>query len=44
MRDAKMELNHVNAFLGLQLESITELPRSRVNDLIKYLDANKVTQ
>ncbi|OMF38806.1 hypothetical protein BK133_00970 [Paenibacillus sp. FSL H8-0548] len=33
--------DEINKFLGLTLNSLTELPKSKVNTLIKYLDENK---
>lgn len=34
--------DEINRFLGLSISSLTELPMSRVNELIKYLDDNKL--
>jgi len=42
MNAAGMELAQVNQFLRLSLESITELPIAKVNELIKYLDENRL--
>lgn len=36
------DLTKVNKFLEMELTSITELPRSKVNDLIKYLDEQRL--
>ena len=42
MNAAGLELPQVNQFLKMSLESITDLPIAKVNELIKYLDENRL--